>query len=143
MKYIAFLALAFGTVAAPAQADGKAAIKPPVVTVPAPLEHSQLRGAPPVNCCQQAPVPDAPRVISRTVSGPEQGLKLDDSFVLSMNGGVGTGVSDVFLGGGSGFGFNGGSTAGRNFGVSRRFSGARRGARRGARLGARRGGGRR
>ncbi|MEO9969361.1 MAG: hypothetical protein ABJG15_05955 [Hyphomonadaceae bacterium] len=140
MKHIAFLALAIGTLAAPAYADGKAAIKPPVVTAPAPLQHSQLRGAP-QNCCTQAPVPAAPRVISRTVSSPDQGLRLDDSLIASMTGGVGTGVSDVFVGGGSGFGFSG-STAGRSFGSARRFAGAQRSISRGRSSG-RRGGGRR
>jgi hypothetical protein len=138
--HFAFLALALGALAfAPsAQADGKAAIKPPLVTAPAPLQHSRLQGAP-HNCCQAAPQPVQRQIISRTVSAPERGLKLDDAFVLSMNGGVGTGVSDVGLGGG----FFGGARGG-DFGRSRRFSAARQfqGRRSGRRSG-RRGGGRR
>jgi len=141
MKHpFAFLALALGALAfAPsAQADGKAAIKPPVVTAPAPLQHSTLQGAP-HNCCQPAPAPVQPRIVSRTVTGPEQGLKLNDAFILSMTGGVGTGVSDVGLGGGF-FG----STRGGDFGRSQRFRAARQfQGKRSSRRSGRRGGGRR
>lgn len=134
MKYAAFLALALGTLAfaAPAQADGKAAIKPPVVIAP-----TTLQGAPqPVHCCQQpAPVQAAPRVISRTVVGPEQGLKLDSDLVLSMSGGVGIGVADVGFGFGSGF-ISGASRSGGNFGRAQRFTRARQSGRsRGGRSG--------
>lgn len=144
MKHsLAFLTLALGVFAfAPAaQADGKAAIKPPVVQAPVPLQHSRLRPEP-QNCCRLAPEPVQPRIISRTVSEPaERGIKLNDAFVLSMNGGVGRGVSDVGLGGGGVFG----STRGGDFGRSTRFRAARqfqRG-RRGGRRGGRKAGGRR
>jgi len=152
MKIAGILTFALGalTFSAPAYADGKAAIKPPVVTTPAPLQPAQLQGGPqPINCCQPQPAPAAPRIVSRTVSEPDQGLKLDSDFVLSMTGGVGTGVSDVALGGGSGFGFSGNVGAGRDFGRNARFSRAiRSGQFRGRRSGrrgfsGRRGGGRR
>ena len=145
MKYIAFLGLALSgfAVAAPAHADGKAAIKPPVVIAPTPLQPA--RTPQPVNCCNHAPAPVQPQIISREVTSPPQGLKLDDSLVLSMSGGVGTGVSDVGLGFGSGSGFAGSGRS--DFGRSGRFSRARFGARSRGRSSGRRagrsGGGRR
>ena len=124
MKHsFALFALALGALAfvPSAAADGKAAIKPPVVVAPTPLQHGALQGAP--QDVRQAPLaPVQRRVISRTVSAPDQGLKLNDAFVLSMNGGVGTGVADVGLGGG---GFFGGNVGGGDFGRSRRFGAAR------------------
>ncbi len=142
MRYLFVLfALVFGalTVTPPAQADGKAAIKPPVVLEPAPLQQGRLQGGP-----EQAPEPVRPRIISRTISAPDEGLRLNDAFVLSLNGGVGTGVADVGFGGGGGF--FGSRAGGGDFGRSQRFRAARQFQRRGgsSRRGGRRGfGGRR
>ena len=143
MKYIAFLGLALSAfaLAAPAHADGKAAIKPPVVIAPTPLQPTPAPQ--PVNCCNHAPAPAQPRVISREVTSAPQGLKLDDSLVLSMNGGVGTGVSDVGLGSGSGFVSSGRSNFGRGGRISRSRLGARTRGRSSGRRGGRSGGGRR
>ena len=90
-----------------------------------------------------------PQIVSVTTSAPvSEGIKLDDATILSMNGGVGTGVNDVFVGGGGGFASAGGFgrrtpgfafTGARSgtFGRSRIRTGFRGGIRRGFRGGRR------
>lgn len=134
--------------------------------------YSGLPTNPQQNCCGHAPavvyhapapVHHAPAPIVHTAA-PVMSVRagdvvgLDGSTIASFNGGVGTGVNDVFVGGGFGAGFGGSSFglrssgffAGRNAAFQRSFSGFRgnrgggfRGGRGGGFRGGRGGGGRR
>lgn len=131
--------------------------------------NSGLPTNPRPSCCGHttaAPIHHAPvqqtyaqvPVVHQTIAQTNSGLVLDAATIASMNGGVGTGVNDVFVGGGgffgggfagSGFGARAsGAFAGRNVALSRSLSGFRgrrgfAGGSRGGFRGGRRGGGRR
>lgn len=155
--------------AGPAFADGKKGggptYTPPAVLTPhaAPQPGHSYRHAtnPRPLCrtsCDHTPVYRPPvrqehretRVVH--TSTVEQGLRLDAATIASMNGGVGVGVNDVFVGGGGGFGtgFSGSGFGARSSGFfarrsavfQRSFSSSRRGRRGGgkSRRGGRRGG---
>ena len=92
--------------------------------------HSGLPTNPQPLCCghtSAAPTYHAPvqqtyvqtPVVQRSVTQTNTGLVLDGATIASMNGGVGVGVNDVFVGGG---GFFGGGFTGTSFGT--RASGA-------------------
>lgn len=81
------------------------------------LSHSGLPTNPRQTCCghsvQAAPLHFTPAPAPQFVQAPVQsGISLSSDTIASMNGGVGTGVNDVFVGG-----FGGGSNFGGNFGA--------------------------
>ena len=108
-------------------------------TNPRPTCHSGCNYTPPT-ATYIPPHTPVPVVHHPVVSTPQMRagdvVSLDGATISSMNGGVGVGVNDVFVGGGFGSGgFVGssfgtrasGAFAGRNVALSRSFSGSRRG----------------
>lgn len=105
---------------APAAADGKTKIAPSFPVAPplageGPVQQTEA-ALPPVRVPFQSTKPDP-------VIAVDNGLRLDAATIGSMTGGVGVGVEQAYLGGGSFFGATGGAVSSNGAAFGTRASG--------------------